>query len=544
MSFVVAQQSGDALGSTRSTEVEQDRKPSEHSSRLQNEHEWEQFVGLQQVPVPALEPSDAAESAAQVIESRRGLKVSSIRQAWTVARTILLICADMLAANLAGGLARGTRFEAHALPKIVSSVDNSVSVTYLQIGAMIVVAWVVVLACVGAHHKRRFQSLWEQGTAICRATIGMLALVGVTSLFSRLQLSRSYVVTALASLLVLTFVGRCVVYAVFQLFMRVGILADRVLLLGPERQVVEIRRHLERTSHGRVRIVAELTTTDDSTVETDSIVAIAERRGLTSVIVCGQSALPTAALRRLSSVLVGAGISVVVAPGTTEALGPALQIHPIGDLVLLRVANSEPRFVERVGKTLVDRVGALIALTIGAPLLCCVAFFVALEGRPVMFRQSRIGKGGRTFRIFKFRTMAPDAEARLHREGLYERYVANGYKLNADEDPRITRTGRFLRRTSLDELPQLMNVLLGQMSLVGPRPVLAQELASYGDVVGAYTGIKPGLTGYWQINGRSDVGFPERGELDAYYFDHRSLRFDLRIIARTVVTVVLRRGAH
>jgi exopolysaccharide production protein ExoY len=140
--------------------------------------------------------------------------------------------------------------------------------------------------------------------------------------------------------------------------------------------------------------------------------------------------------------------------------------------------------------------------------------------------------------------MAPDAESRLVREGLYERYVANGYKLPADEDPRITRTGRFLRRTSLDELPQLINVLLGQMSLVGPRPVVEKELDCYGPLVGAYTGVKPGVTGYWQVNGRSDVGFPERGELDAYYYDHRSLRFDLRILARTALTVVLRRGAH
>ena len=144
---------------------------------------------------------------------------------------------------------------------------------------------------------------------------------------------------------------------------------------------------------------------------------------------------------------------------------------------------------------------ALLALVLGLPVLLAVAFAVAREGRPLLFRQRRVGRGGRPFTIYKFRTMAPDAEDRLHREGLYQRYVENGFKLPADEDPRITRTGALLRRTSLDELPQLWNVVCGQMSLVGPRPVLEAELASYADLVVAYTGVKPGVTGYWQING-------------------------------------------
>ena len=502
-------------------------------------------------PVVPVVVDIAAADAAPVEHSARreaAVRPGSIRRAWTVARTTLLVCADLVAANTAGNMARSTRFDLTSLPTTVSGVSGSSTLTYNQLGALLALTWIVVLACVGAHHRRRFNSLWEQSAAILRAAVGLLAVIGVTSLFARLQLSRSYVVITIATLLVCTFIGRLVIYTLFSALMRIGILTDRVLLLGPSQRVIEVRRHLERTSRRRVRVVVERhredgDRRDDATLQHE-LLTMVERQGLTSIIVCGPASLPAGNLRSLSAALAGTGVSVVVAPGTTEVLAPAVQIHPIGDLMLLRVRDSEPRLVERIAKQVIDRTLALLALLLGLPVLLAVTIAVGREGRPLLFRQQRVGRGGRPFTIYKFRTMAPDAEERLHREGLYQRYVENGFKLPADEDPRITPTGALLRRTSLDELPQLWNVVCGQMSLVGPRPVLAAELASYADLVVAYTGVKPGVTGYWQINGRSDVGFPERAELDCYYFDHRSLRFDLRILARTVVAVAFRRGAH
>ena len=471
-------------------------------------------------------------------------------------RSLLLVCADLLAANAAGAVARSTRFDSVALPATVDSADLQLKLTYAQLSTLLVLAWVVALLCVGAYHKRRFTSLWEQGGALLRGTVGLLACIGVSSLFARLQISRAFVVVAVATLLVFTFVGRTLVYGLFQLLMRIGISTDRVLLLGPTQQVAEIRRHLERTSRRRVRIVSELHTgvaagantvnTNDSgtTGAIGTIVDLVRHRGLTSVILCGQTALPMGSLRRLSTLLSGSGVTLVVAPGTSEALAPAVQVHPIGDLIFLRVRDSKPGILERTAKAAIDVVGSVIALALLSPVLLAVTIAVALEGRPILFRQTRMGRGGRPFTIMKFRTMVPDAEDRLHREGLFDQYVANGYKLPAGSDPRITATGKFLRHTSLDELPQLFNVVRRQMSLVGPRPVVADELKLYGAFRPAYVGVRPGVTGYWQINGRSDVGFPERAELDGYYYDHRSLRFDLRILARTVMAVAFRRGAH
>jgi lipopolysaccharide/colanic/teichoic acid biosynthesis glycosyltransferase len=199
----------------------------------------------------------------------------------------------------------------------------------------------------------------------------------------------------------------------------------------------------------------------------------------------------------------------------------------------------------RWAKRALDVALSLIALTVTLPMWLLVAVLVRCTSRgPVLFRQSRVGRDGRTFSVLKFRSMCSDAEARLRSHGLYDTYVATGYKLALAEEFRVTRVGRFLRRSSLDELPQLLNVLRGDMSIVGPRPVVPPELSSYGDLVHCYLGVRPGITGMWQVSGRSHVQFPERAHLDREYFHGRSLRLDLAILARTPLAVLRGDGAH
>ena len=141
--------------------------------------------------------------------------------------------------------------------------------------------------------------------------------------------------------------------------------------------------------------------------------------------------------------------------------------------------------------------------------------------------------------------MVPDATAILDADpDLKRRYVEGGYKLHQHEDPRLTKTGCVLRRLSLDELPQLWDVFVGRMSLVGPRPVIGDELTSYGQQLGAYLAVKPGLTGLWQVGGRSEVAFPERSDIDAYYTNQWTLWLDVKVLLRTIPAVVRRRGAY
>lgn len=198
-------------------------------------------------------------------------------------------------------------------------------------------------------------------------------------------------------------------------------------------------------------------------------------------------------------------------------------------------------------KRTIDIVGAIIGLIIFSPFFIILPIlYMRGEGKgPVFFRQSRIGQNGESFGIYKFRSMVIDAERKLKQnEVLYKKYIDNNYKLEPEEDPRITSVGRFLRKTSLDELPQFINVLKGDMSLVGPRPVVQEELLEYGERKDKFLSVKPGITGYWQVSGRSDVGYPERVDLELYYVYNASLFFDIKILFLTVVNVVLRRGAY
>jgi lipopolysaccharide/colanic/teichoic acid biosynthesis glycosyltransferase len=197
-----------------------------------------------------------------------------------------------------------------------------------------------------------------------------------------------------------------------------------------------------------------------------------------------------------------------------------------------------------VAKRLVDLVVATVLIIAFAPLLVAIGFAVRLSSPgPAVYRQVRVGRHGQPFTIFKFRTMQADAEERLCRDReLRARYLAGGFKLATGEDPRITRLGAILRKTSLDELPQLLNVLRGEMSLVGPRPVLAEELAQYGPYRRAYLLAFPGMTGAWQVAGRDAVRFPRRAALDARYVENWSLLGDLAILLRTVPAALAARG--
>lgn len=198
-------------------------------------------------------------------------------------------------------------------------------------------------------------------------------------------------------------------------------------------------------------------------------------------------------------------------------------------------------------KRTMDIMGAAIGLIVFSPLFLLISFtYMAGEGKgPMFFRQKRVGKGGKTFHIYKFRSMVVNAEQVLKaNKVLYAKYIKNNYKLEQNEDPRITKVGRFLRKTSLDELPQLINVLKGEMSLVGPRPVVVEELKEYGARTSEFLSVSPGLTGYWQVSGRSDVGYPERVDIELYYVHHQSLKLDITILFKTVIFVLLRRGAY
>jgi exopolysaccharide biosynthesis polyprenyl glycosylphosphotransferase len=248
-------------------------------------------------------------------------------------------------------------------------------------------------------------------------------------------------------------------------------------------------------------------------------------------------------LRDLAWQLEKTGTDLCVAPALLDVAGPRTTIRPVAGLPLLHLDHPEFTGLPRVIKAAFDRLIAAIALLIFSPLLLAVIIAIRLgDGGPVLFRQERVGKDGQPFVLFKFRTMLVDAERQ--KSQLDELNETDGVLFKIRRDPRVTRVGAMLRRWSLDELPQLINVLIGNMSLVGPRPALPAEAAVYGAHVRRRLVVKPGMTGLWQVNGRSDLSWDESVRLDLRYVENWSFMLDLQILWKTGAAVGRGKGAY
>jgi exopolysaccharide biosynthesis polyprenyl glycosylphosphotransferase len=247
-------------------------------------------------------------------------------------------------------------------------------------------------------------------------------------------------------------------------------------------------------------------------------------------------------LRRLSWAMGRTPAELVVSPGLVEVLQPRLRMRPTVGLSLLHVETENPR-LRLLLKGLLDRVGALLLLVAVSPVLLASALAVRIDsGGPVFFRQVRVGEGGREFRLWKLRSMFVDAEQR--RAALLHITDRDGPMFKMHRDPRITKVGAFLRRYSIDELPQLLNVAAGEMSLVGPRPPLPVEVQTYVDAVARRLLVRPGMTGLWQVSGRADLPWEESVQLDLRYVDNWSFSMDAQILWKTLRAVLGGKGAY
>ncbi|WP_342660682.1 hypothetical protein Rruber_01023 [Rhodococcus ruber] len=276
----------------------------------------------------------------------------------------------------------------------------------------------------------------------------------------------------------------------------------------------------------------------------DDIVGIAQLHEFQAVALLPSSGWTHSKTRRLSWDLEHTGADLLMAPVLMDLVGPRLHMAPLAGLPLLQL--SAPRYVGPawVVKNIFDRVAALAIVALLAPLLLAIALAIRVTSAgPVLFRQTRVGRDGRTFTMFKFRSMVVDAEDRLAE--LADRSDGNGILFKMREDPRVTRVGRVIRRYSLDELPQLFNVVTGDMSLVGPRPPLECEVARYGeDGARRRLFVKPGLTGLWQVSGRSNLSWEESVRADLRYVENWTFALDLSILRRTLRAVLHSDGAY
>jgi exopolysaccharide biosynthesis polyprenyl glycosylphosphotransferase len=239
-------------------------------------------------------------------------------------------------------------------------------------------------------------------------------------------------------------------------------------------------------------------------------------------------------------------VRVDIVPRLFEVIGETTSVHSVEGVPLLTLPPLRLPRSARIAKRCLDIAGATCALVIASPLLAAIALLVKLDSPgPVFFRQTRIGESGRPFRIWKFRTMTADADARKEEVSALNKHLGRDPRMfKIPSDPRATRAGRTLRRLSLDELPQLFNVLSGQMSLVGPRPLIPDEHRHVTDWARTRLRLRPGITGLWQVLGRSEIPFEEMVRLDYLYVTTWSLWSDVRILARTAAVLWGSRGAY
>jgi exopolysaccharide biosynthesis polyprenyl glycosylphosphotransferase len=327
-------------------------------------------------------------------------------------------------------------------------------------------------------------------------------------------------------------------------------LVRRVLLVGDGPDAYELLENIEAWPGLGVEVVGICADTTLQSVHGLPVLGLSRSCGLVArdlglrTVILAPTALDPRACSKIHSELLSQEVEVVLAPNVTDVEATRLSTRQFGGLPVLRLDQREQR-LRRAGKRTFDLVVAGLLVVLLTPLLVAVAALVRLDSPgAAFFRQRRVGKEGKSFELWKFRTMRTDAENVLQElKAQAGRGDGNGlFKLR--NDPRVTRIGHFLRRTSLDELPQLWNVLVGEMSLVGPRPALAHEVAEFDDFTLRRLRVKPGITGLWQVSGRSDASFATYSRMDAFYAENWTVFGDLRILMRTLPVVFGSKGAY
>jgi exopolysaccharide biosynthesis polyprenyl glycosylphosphotransferase len=466
---------------------------------------------------------------------------------WTSAYRRQAALADWTCALAAGVVAARVRFGAPAyLP-----------LTYLSLTCGLPLVWWMSVLLAGGYDTRFIGLGSDEFRRILSAAVNLTAGVAVISYVAKLDLARGYVTIALPSLTVMDLTVRYLLRKRLHRQRVRGWCVRRVVAVGHATAVARLVTVLRRdTYHGLAVVAACLVDAPEGTGPDGApavgvpvagglsgVAAAVSRFGADTVAVLACPEMDGGRLRELAWELEKTDTDLFVAPALLDVAGPRTTIRPVAGLPLLHVDHPELAGAKQAIKSVFDKTCAASALLVLAPLFAVIAISIRLADHgPVFFRQTRIGKHGRGFTFYKFRTMVPDAEQR--KSQLAAHNEADGVLFKIRRDPRVTRPGTWLRRWSLDELPQLINVLIGDMSLVGPRPALPEEVACYGGHMRRRLVVKPGLTGLWQVSGRSDLSREEAERLDLHYVENWSLVLDLQVLWKTGSAVIRGSGAY
>lgn len=419
------------------------------------------------------------------------------------------------------------------------------------LGPGLIITWLVMLAALGAYRVRHYGSGFEEFRAIVLASLISFGIVCTGGFFAQDQVTRGYpflfFVMGTPALLVVRYIDRQTLHRA----RKQGRLAIRMLAVGSPAAIHELVEVLERAPWMGYRLVGMCVPGGRDPIgvgvpvlgDIEHVRQVSIDQRVDGLIVAGGSYSSAADLRRLGWALQGLDLDMLVAPALTDIAGPRVHMRHLAGLPFVQVDEPQSDRAGGWAKRVFDLVvstGVLFALS---PLLIFTALMIKLQDRgPVFYRQVRVGIHGEEFEMVKFRSMVVNADKL--RAQMDQHNESDGALFKIKDDPRITRFGRFIRKYSIDELPQLINVFKGEMSLVGPRPLFPADLEKYDPDDHRRMLVRPGMTGLWQVSGRSDLSWAESVRLDLYYVDNWSMVIDLVIMVRTVKAVLVSDGAY
>ncbi|WP_460818453.1 sugar transferase [Nocardioides korecus] len=456
--------------------------------------------------------------------------------------TVLLIAAVVLARVGRGGMG------------VFQDSNQVFNPTFLVAAPVVTLGWLVSIALNGGYERKLFGAGATEYQRVLNSGLLNAAVIGIGCFLFKFPLSRGWFVMVFALGMPLLLVGRWVLRRGIHRVRREGLLQHRVLVVGDGLHVDDVAEVLAREPWLGYDVIGALAPESASALTAGGVPILGPTTAVAHqavaleadiVFFAGGAVESSSQLRQAIWSLEHTDISVVVAPSVTDVASERISVRPVAGMPMIHVGKPRSAAASRKLKRAFDVLGASALLLLFSPVFLYAGVCVKRhDGGPAFFSQPRVGRHGVTFRCLKFRTMVTNAEELL-KELVSRRGTSSTLSLfKMVEDPRVTAPGRWLRRFSLDELPQLWNVLKGDMSLVGPRPPLQREVEMYDDDMARRLHVRPGLTGLWQVSGRSDLAIEEAIRLDLYYVDNWSMMQDLAILWRTLGAVVRGRGAY
>jgi exopolysaccharide biosynthesis polyprenyl glycosylphosphotransferase len=437
--------------------------------------------------------------------------------------------------------------------RIPNAQDGVYELNYSLVSAILALGWLLSLALFATRDRTIVGAGTTEYKRIADGTIRVFAVLAIAAFLLQSEVGRGYLLVAFPLGLSLLLLSR---WAWRKWLIRqraTGAYSHRAILMGERQKCVHVARQMSRDGSSGIVIVGAIT--ERGLGESDlapgipvlgnyaSLTAVLAEARADTVVFTGADTIDPREMREIGWELEATSTNLIVAPALTDVAGPRIHARPVAGLPLIQVDYPEFEGRKYALKRAFDLVVSFLALVLLSPLFLVITMLVRRDSPgPALFTQERVGLNGKHFHMLKFRSMVVDAETQL--PTLLDRTDGNGVLFKLKSDPRVTRIGAKLRRHSLDELPQLVNVLLGDMSLVGPRPPLATEVERYDDWARRRLLVRPGITGLWQTQGRSDLSWDDSVRLDLYYVENWSLTGDIIILYRTVRSVARAQGAY